>query len=155
MSSFCSLIFFTAKRSVNKINYDGGYHTVIISDSSAWIRGIGIDLDNRRLCWTNLGKRLSELNGNKSIVDILVPWLCQAYIMLIHLYQTIGVFKLVNNIMNYKKNIGPSAIICMRKLKQIGSMHARNSQFITKHASISRQGYFVDIFANCLQCTLC
>ena len=56
--------------SVNKINYDVGYHTVIRSDSSAWIRGIGIDLDNRRLCWTNLGKILSELNGNNSIVDI-------------------------------------------------------------------------------------
>ena len=72
MSSFCSLIFFTARTSVHKINYDGEDHTVIISDSfdSVWIRGIGIDLHNRRLCWTNLGKRLSELTGNNSIVDI-------------------------------------------------------------------------------------
>ena len=64
------MIFFSAKRSVNKINYDVGYHTEILSDSSAWIRGIGIDLDNRRLCWSNTGKIISELNGNNSIADI-------------------------------------------------------------------------------------
>ena len=60
--SFCSIIFFTAKTSVSKINFDGNDIVELKSDQSAWIRGIGVDLDNKRICWTNLGKILSDVD---------------------------------------------------------------------------------------------
>ena len=71
-ASFCSLLFFTEKKAVNKMNFDRSNQAVLRSYSSAWIRGLGIDVDNRRICWTNLGKQLSEVNGINSVVQMCV-----------------------------------------------------------------------------------
>ena len=68
--SFYSLIFFTSMTSVSKINFDGSDIVELKSDESAKIHGIGVDLDHKRICWTNLGKRLCEGYVINSIVSV-------------------------------------------------------------------------------------